>query len=102
MRAQQDKTAGGCALIRVERCALIFAPPTGGVRAYQGGTFRGTKPAVSLSSARRPVVEIIKFLLRPAKAGEVEDERAGHMNPWRISKNPMPYFRVAPLPLKVP
>ena len=67
MRAQQDKTAGGCALIRVEPCALISAHPAGGVSdGYQGGTFRGTKPAASLSSARRPVVEIIKLLLRPA------------------------------------
>ena len=38
------------------------------MRAYQGGTFRGTKPAASLSSARGPVVEIIKLLLRPAQA----------------------------------
>ena len=42
------------------------------MRAYQGGTFRGTKPAVSLSSARRPVVETKKLLLRTAK--ELMDE----------------------------
>ena len=67
MRAQQGKTPGGCALIRVERCALISAHPAGGVRASQGGTFRGTKPAGSLNSAWLPVVEIVKPLLRTAK-----------------------------------
>ena len=41
--------------------------PACGVRAYQGGTLRGNKPAVYLSSARRDCVEIIKLLLRPAK-----------------------------------